>query len=285
MALRVGGEGLGRHHVGRNRHRGAARLHGLDDGLGLAHQAGFGQALADRQAGGEQEGVGDAAANDQAVDLGRQALQDRQLGADLGAGDDGHERALRTGQRFRDGIDLGREQRAGAGQLGELGDAVGAGLGAVRGAEGVVNEDVAQRGHLLGQRRVVLLLAHVHAAVLEQHHLARRDVHAGQMFGSMAQGKNFRGVSPENADADLGQDFFGRCRSQTGCTGTDRIENDRCALCGRFFPAVSIDSTQSSVRVPMFNTSAPAKETISSTSLMAWAMTGEAPMASSALAV
>ena len=44
-------------------------------------QVGLGQALADRQARGEHEGVGDAAADDQLVDLLRQRLQDRQLGA------------------------------------------------------------------------------------------------------------------------------------------------------------------------------------------------------------
>jgi hypothetical protein len=47
---RVGGKGLGGDHVGRDRHLGAARLHGGDHGLGLVHQIGFGQALADGQA-------------------------------------------------------------------------------------------------------------------------------------------------------------------------------------------------------------------------------------------
>jgi hypothetical protein len=47
---RVGGEGLGADHVHRDRHRGAARLHGGDHGLGVAHQVGLGQALADLQA-------------------------------------------------------------------------------------------------------------------------------------------------------------------------------------------------------------------------------------------
>ncbi len=52
-----------------------------------------------------------------------------------------------------------------------------------------------------------------------------------------------------------------------------------------FFPAVIMESTHSSVRVPMFSTRAPANATISSTSFSAWAITGEAPMASRALAV
>jgi hypothetical protein len=149
---RVGLEFLGHHHVHRDGHGGAARLHGGDHGLGGVQQVGLGQALADGQAFGQHEGVGDAAADDQAVDLAGQRLQDGQLGADLAAGHDGHQRPLRVGQRLGDGVDLGRQQRAGAGDRGELGNAVGAGFGAVRGAEGVVHEDVAQRGHLARQR-------------------------------------------------------------------------------------------------------------------------------------
>ena len=44
-------------------------LHGLDHGLGFVDQVGLGQRLADLQAGGQHEGVGDAAADDQLVDL------------------------------------------------------------------------------------------------------------------------------------------------------------------------------------------------------------------------
>jgi len=51
------------------------------------------------------------------------------------------------------------------------------------------------------------------------------------------------------------------------------------------FPALTMESTHSSVRVPIFNTRAPARQTISSTSFGAWAITGEAPIAKRALAV
>ena len=52
-----------------------------------------------------------------------------------------------------------------------------------------------------------------------------------------------------------------------------------------FFPAISMESTQGMVRVPMFSTKAPANDTISSTSSGAWAITGEAPQAKRAFAV
>jgi hypothetical protein len=76
------------------------------------------------------------------------------------------------------------KQRAGAGNRGELGDAVGGAFGAVRGAEGVVHKDVAQGGHLLCQVFVVLFLALVDAAVLQQHELARGDSHAIDPVGN-----------------------------------------------------------------------------------------------------
>ena len=49
--------------------------------------------------------------------------------------------------------------------------------------ESVVNEDVAQVGHFAGQDFVVLFLALVEAAVLEQHHLAGCDAHAIDPLG------------------------------------------------------------------------------------------------------
>jgi hypothetical protein len=82
--------------VDRHRHVGAARARiAVDHGARLADQRRLGQAPADRQALGEQEGVGDAAADDQPVDFFAQALQDEQLGRDLAAGDDRDQRPPR----------------------------------------------------------------------------------------------------------------------------------------------------------------------------------------------
>ena len=52
-----------------------------------------------------------------------------------------------------------------------------------------------------------------------------------------------------------------------------------------FFPALIIALTQGVLKVPILMTSARARLTISSTSSMACAITGNAPMARSALAV
>ena len=54
-------------------------------------------------------------------------------------------------KRLAQGIELGGQQRAGAGDRREFRDTVGGRLGAMRGAERVVDIDVAQRGHFSGQ--------------------------------------------------------------------------------------------------------------------------------------
>ena len=56
----------------------------------------------------------------------------------------------------------------------EVRDAFGRGVRAVRRAEGVVDEHVAQAGQLAGEAGVVGFLFGVKAHVLEQHDVARR---------------------------------------------------------------------------------------------------------------
>ena len=55
----------------------------------------------------------------------------------------------------------------------------------MRGREGVVDVDVAQRGELVDEGRVVLLLLLVEAEVLQQQHVARLEI-AHALFGLLA---------------------------------------------------------------------------------------------------
>ena len=158
--------------VDRDRHLSRKRV---EDRLCLADEVGFDQRLADVPMRGEDERVGDAAADDQHVDLRGECLQHGQLGRDLRSGDDGDQRPRGMRERLAERIELGGQQRAGAGDRRVLRDAVRGRLGAMRGAEGVVAVDVAELRHLLRERVVVLLLALVEAAVLEQHDLTRRE--------------------------------------------------------------------------------------------------------------
>ena len=131
--------------------------------------------LADRgRAGGQDEGVGDAAADDQLVDLGGQRLQHGELGRDLRAGDDGDQRPLRVarapcrGRRARRPAAARRRRSA---RYRAMPCVVASARCAVPKAS--LHVDVAERRHLPRELLVVLLLALVEAAVLEQHDLRR----------------------------------------------------------------------------------------------------------------
>jgi hypothetical protein len=110
--------------------------------------------------------------------LARQRVEHRELGGHLGAADDGHQRARRLRERLAERLELGRQQRPGAGDRREARHAVRRGLGAVRGGEGVHHVDVAERGHAARERLVVLLLALDESHVLGERHLARGDLDA-----------------------------------------------------------------------------------------------------------
>ncbi len=129
-------------------------------------------ALAGGYAQGALEGVGHAADDDQRVDLVEQVIDHVDLAGDLGAADDGDEGLFRRFQRFAEIGDLLFHQQAGDGGLEEVGDAFCRGVGAVGGAEGVVDVDVGQRGEGLRERRIVGLFFGVVAQILKQQHLA-----------------------------------------------------------------------------------------------------------------
>ena len=84
--------------------------------------------------------------------------------------DDREQRPRRLLERRFQRRQLADEQRSGAGDRRVLRHSMGARLGAMRGAEGVHDVDVAQRRHFLRELVGVLLLALVEAHVLEQDH-------------------------------------------------------------------------------------------------------------------
>ena len=106
---------------------------------GVGHVA-LGQRAADVDALGEQEGVGHAAADGQAVQLADQVFQEVQLGRDLGPADDTDDRLLRIAEGGVQSVQLAAHGFAGVG-----GDVVcdpfGRGVGAVCGREGIVDRD------------------------------------------------------------------------------------------------------------------------------------------------
>ena len=129
-----------------------------------------------RLAGGDAEraleGVGHAADDDQRVDLVEQVVDDVDLAGDLGAADDGDEGLFGRFESLAEVGDFLFHQQAGDGGLEEVRDALGGGVGAVRGAEGVVDVDLGERGQRLGEGRIVGFFFGVVAQVFKQQHLA-----------------------------------------------------------------------------------------------------------------
>ena len=144
----------------------------VERGLGDVDLVGLDQRLAGGLAERVEEGVGHAAADQQRVGLVQQVVDDVDLAGDLGAADDGDEGPVGFGEDLAEEVEFLLHQQAGGGLRDEVGDALGGGVGAVRAAEGVVDVDVAQRGELLGEGRIVGLLFRVEAEVLQQQGLA-----------------------------------------------------------------------------------------------------------------
>ena len=171
------------------------------------------EGLADRVPLDLEEGVGHPAADDHGGDAGEEGLQDRDLGGDLGPADDGDERLCGILEDAAEELDLLLHQEAGDARQ-DLGHPLRGGVRAVRGAEGVVDVDVAQGRELRGELGIVLLLLRVEADVFQEHDVAglhrlhRRPPPRGRR--SPARGSTFL---PEQ----LGQALAPRARGCSPC--------------------------------------------------------------------
>src|SRR5579863_9427853 len=166
VRVRGGRKFPGHHDIRRQRDLGAARPRLVHEASRHIQHLRFAQRLADVHAAGGEEGVGDAAADDQLVNLFQQRLEHRELGGDLGATDDGHQRSGGVLQRALQCLQFPHQQGSRARHRRVARYPVGAGLGAVCGAEGVHDKHFAQPRHAPRQLLVVLFLALVKAHVL-----------------------------------------------------------------------------------------------------------------------
>ncbi len=162
----VGFEPGGNHGVDRQHHLALGLLRLIHDGLRGVDEVALDQRAADILAHRHQERVGHGAADDQHIDARQKVTEQVELGGNLGAADDGRDRALRLVEHLLEGFEFGLQRAPGEG--GEhMGDAFGRGMRAVRHREGVVDVDVAEASELGDEGRVVRLLAGVEARVLE----------------------------------------------------------------------------------------------------------------------
>ena len=239
------------HHIRRHGNDDAALFRLLEQAPADVEHVGFVQRLAHVEAQSRKKGIGDAAADDELIHLAQQGFQHRELGRDLGAGDDGQQRPRGFLERGLERRQLADQQRAGADDRRVFRDSVRAGLGAMRGAERVHDIDVAQRRHAPGQFIGILLFALVEAHVLQQHDLAGTDFDAvkpvlleghgnaqqlRQALGHRRQGKLLRVLAlfgtPEMRHDEHAR-FRGQGRLNGGQRGADaRIAAHRSALDG-----------------------------------------------------
>ena len=119
-----------------------------------------------------EEGVGHAAADENGVDLGEQMVDHLNLVRDLRAAKDGDERLGRSGERLAHVVQLFFHEQAGDRMLHEVSNALSRSVCAVRGSEGIVHVNLAERGELLRKGGIVGLFFGVEAEVFEQQHLA-----------------------------------------------------------------------------------------------------------------
>ena len=157
------------------------------DALGLAER------VADLVALGGEERKAHRAADEDRVGAIEERLEDADLVGHLGAADDRDERTLRVLEDAAERLDLALEQLAGGARQ-EVRDALGRRVGAVRGAERVVDVDVGERGVALCQLRVVLRLALLEAKVLEEEDLPRAQRGGGGASLELIEGKTLPGV-------------------------------------------------------------------------------------------
>ena len=100
-----------------------------------------------------------------------QIAEQIELGGNLGAADDGRERARRLVEHLFERFQFGLHGAAGISRQ-QMREPFGRGMRAVRHREGVVDEDIAELGERGAELRIVLLFARMEARVLETKNVA-----------------------------------------------------------------------------------------------------------------
>src|SRR5271157_5397145 len=152
----------------------------LQDMTGHVKLVGLNLALARRVALRLEKRVGHGAADQELVNFLEQGLDDQNLVGNFGSAHDGHIGTLGVAQERVEDLQFLLDQKANGPSVGGelLGRRNHGSLVAVASTEGVIDIGVRQGGHLLGERRVALLLTLVETHVLENHDLARGKVSA-----------------------------------------------------------------------------------------------------------
>ena len=156
-----------------------------------------------------------------------------ELGRNLGAADDGRERALRMVEHLLEGFQLGLQAAPGvSGQ--HMAEAFGRGMGAVRGGEGIVDPEVAELGERGDESGIVLLLAGMEARVLQTDDVA--GMHGGdRALGDRTDAIVDEGNRPLDDARDFRRDRLERGLGVAAFGPAEMREQDDLAAFGRDF--------------------------------------------------
>ena len=144
---------------------------GVDQAPGLVDPVRLGEGRADLMSLCEEHRVGHAAAEQQRVDTAEQMLEHGELVGNLRAAQDSDEGSLGIVQEPREHRFLALEEQPRVARQ-QLRHADSRGMGAVSGAESVVDEEIAEPGQAGGELRIVGFLAGLEARVLEEQDIA-----------------------------------------------------------------------------------------------------------------
>ncbi len=140
---------------------------------GGAGFAGVGVDLGAEDVGGGQEGVGHRAADAEGVAEAEEGFDDGDFVGDFCAAEDGDEGVGGVKDGLAEVFDFLHDEESGGFFFAEVGDHdAHRGVGAVAGAEGVVDVDIGERGELGGEGFVTFFFAGVEAEVFEEEDLA-----------------------------------------------------------------------------------------------------------------
>ena len=119
-----------------------------------------------------QQGVGNAAADDEPVHPVQKVVEQFQLCGNLGAANDGNQGTLGIIQHLGKGIQFGHQQRTSAGSLCRTDGSFCRGLRPVGRGKGIHAVHVAHAGQLGSELGIIGFFALKHAHVFKEHHSA-----------------------------------------------------------------------------------------------------------------
>ena len=166
-----------------------------ENGFGQFDLIRFAEGPANFSALGEAKGVAHATPDQNGVGFFEQRAEDADLIAHLGTAQDDEKRGFRLGEFRSEIAEFFLHEESGGGLGGETGAALGRGVGAVGGAEGIVDVNLGGTEKFLSEGRIVLFFFGMEADIFEKKYFAGFEGGARLVgFGTDAVGGKVNGA-------------------------------------------------------------------------------------------